>query len=902
MKRTAKVCGLLAAAAALAGTLSAGPREEGLPVLDFTDGKTVREWVAANDVSSLASTPEGMEVTISGGDPYIIGPPLDLPEDRLLWLDLKLRSDEGGKGQVFYYREHPSEEQSARFTVRAGEWTEAHLPLPALGPGYRFRIDPPGGTGRAVIAKMSFRPRVILKAPGWPRPEACQGAGDVLLRSGPLNLREGPRGCLALEVAGYRFGMIHSGGLAGYLHDGELRWLDFSNAPRASASTGQAYTDTLTVTDPHGATWTIRRSFIPAKSSESSGAVDMTVTVTVTEDRTVVHLPLAQLFAGVGSFGERKGQALFAGLEYLEDEPSSSEADIVGPGSRRQVPDTLKITIPLMAVQVDGVYGGLIWEPQPDVSALFDSPDRIFSSGGHVMGLLFPGSDGVNRQEGDLLPYDGVVLPANTPLRVKATLIGGKGDSIVPAVQQYVSLRGLPRLPGTGRTLETYASLAARGWLDSAIREGNLFRHAVWPGFGAAPAADAPAFMLWLATVVQDEELRKRLEQASAEALSAVDGSRYDYATVSHVPYFRPSLLFGGVMESASQAEGEARAHLSRFDARDRILYRPQEGKPDYGRTHFTDHASGLTASVVWRLLQQATFAGDRDLVEAALRKLRSLAQYDNGVPRGAQTWEVPLHTPDILASAHLVNAFVRGYEITGDDFFLQRARYWAWTGVPFVYLIDPADRPVGAYSTIAVYGATDWRAPVWFGLPVQWCGLVYADALYGLARQDPQGPWKTLADGITAAGIQQTWKEDDRERVGLLPDFYHLREQRADGPAINPGTVQANAIRLFGQPCASDFRAARRARLFIHAPGEIQGLEETGGRISFAVRGWMKGPYRILISGLQKEPRVRIDGADVPVGAPHEYDGGRLVLQVQGSPRIEILVGDSPPPASGAR
>ena len=36
--------------------------------------------------------------------------------------------------------------------------------------------------------------------------------------------------------------------------------------------------------------------------------------------------------------------------------------------------------------------------------------------------------------------------------------------------------------------------------------------------------------------------------------------------------------------------------------------------------------------------------------------------------------------------------------------------------------------------------------APLWIGLPVQWCGLVYGDAIRGFARHDPSGPWIELA------------------------------------------------------------------------------------------------------------------------------------------------------------
>ncbi len=68
--------------------------------------------------------------------------------------------------------------------------------------------------------------------------------------------------------------------------------------------------------------------------------------VTVSRDRLVAYLPLLTLLPGLGSFGTNKTQALFAGVEYLENEPSSSEADVRGIASKRQVPDSVKETFP----------------------------------------------------------------------------------------------------------------------------------------------------------------------------------------------------------------------------------------------------------------------------------------------------------------------------------------------------------------------------------------------------------------------------------------------------------------------------------------------------------------------------------------------------------------------------
>jgi hypothetical protein len=82
----------------------------------------------------------------------------------------------------------------------------------------------------------------------------------------------------------------------------------------------------------------------------------------------------------VGEFGTNKSQGLLAGLEYLENELSSSELDIYAPGSHRLTPDFKKVTFPLMAIAAAGRCLGLMWETQPDICPVFDSPDRQFGS------------------------------------------------------------------------------------------------------------------------------------------------------------------------------------------------------------------------------------------------------------------------------------------------------------------------------------------------------------------------------------------------------------------------------------------------------------------------------------------------------------------------------------------
>jgi len=867
-----------------------------LPSFDFTAPETVAEWRPTHHVSGLSHTAEGMMIEIAGHDPYIHGPVRDFPEGLALWLEIRLKSEQTGMLQVFYARagQGTAEERSARRAVATTDWVTVRMPLPALGPRTWLRIDPPGNSGKCTIAYVRFAPRVTPSAPRWQPPTpSTMPEHAPSVSSGELRITFHPQqvGTYVVSVNGRPMALNWNTPQLCYEIDGNTRWLSID--PTASASLSQERNRVRLVysfTDPDGANWRVEQVFSP---SPQTGAVDVRTAVTTDRERQVYFLPLLVLFPGVGSFGSKKGQALFAGLEYLENEPSSSEADIIGPASRRQVPDNLKITAPLMVIQAEGRYAGIIWQPANHFSALFDSPDRIFRSGGHVMGILFPGSNGDNREEGSLLPYAPEVLLANTPLVLDATIIGGQGETVVPAVQQYVRLRGLPPVPNTGLDAQAYLRLAAAGWLDSKIREGNLYRHAIWPGFNPQPAADAAVWMEWIAAHIGDAQTAQRLREAAQQAIAAVSRDQYLFSRVSHVAFPVAPLVFGAVPESLQAARNAARDLLRSFEPDGTVVFKPAPNKPDYARTHWERTANGLTASVLVRLLEMALYTGDKELTQQAIRRLEQFRRFDNTVPRGGQTWEMPLHTPDILASAHIVKAYVMGYELTGNPEFLRRARYWAWTGVPFPYLINPTGQPVGPYSTIAVLGATNWHAPAWFGLPVQWCGLVYADALYWLARLEPKAHWKQIADGITAAGIQHTWKQDDPERQGCLPDFYHLREQRTGGPPINPGTVQANAVRLYNLTPVYDYRVLRNSGVILHAPGAIEVREDRQNRCRFRLKSWMNRPYFVLINGLSQRPQVRVNGQPLTVAQPHQYlsDGGNLILQLQGDVSIELTL-----------
>ncbi len=873
-----------------------------LPSFDFSEPAGADGWNAAHDISGMSRTPVGLAIDISGADPYLIGPARDYPPGTPLWLTMRLRSDEGGMCQVFFAKDGFTEKESVRFTVPAAEWHEAKVRMPPLGSGYRLRIDPPGRSRACLLSWMRFDERATVAPPRWPVPKLPSlGAAPLRIESGELQLLHGREalGQFQVLVGGRLMGCGNTQGLVGYVVNGGARWFPIGSGKNwnvnveLAGGAGDAENErglrvrTATI-DPDGARWGIDQTFV----ASVSGTLRVETRVSVDRDRDVLYLPMLTLLPGLGSFGTNKVQALFAGIEYLEKEPSSSTADLYPPASNRQVPETAKITFPLMAFSADDRYIGLAWSPDRDPAfcAVFDSPDRMFGSGGHLMGLLFPGSEGLNREESSLIPHDTARIAAQQTVTVVAVIMGGAGGTVVPAIQEYVRLFGLPALPSAGVSVADYLSLAGHGWLESDIREGDRYRHAT-PGFPSSPASDAAVYLDYLAERVGDAVLSNKFAASGALALAQVSPATCNASQVGHVRYPVAALVYGSVEQNAVQSDAHAQNLLRRFEPDGSVVYRAPAVGTDYSTTHWSKEANGLAATYVYSLLEEVSFAGTPALIETGLAKLRALNKFRDTVPRGAQTWEIPLHTPDILASAHLVHAYVRGFELTGDESFLDQARYWAWTGVPFVYLTPPTGNPVGLYGTIPVLGATGWTAPSWIGLPVQWCGLVYADALYRLAPFDPAGPWVQIANGIALSGIQQTYPTTDARYRGLLPDSFNLRSQTRNLAAINPATTLASAIRALGLPALYEFRAFREFGARIHVAGAISGVVERHDSLSFSVSGWSSRPHWLLVNGLTRAPIVRINGRDVSLSSPHQFQPaeGRLILRIEGETRVEL-------------
>ena len=838
---------------------------------------------------------------MTGGDPYASGPAAMVPAGKALWLRLRLKASETGMAQVFYFPEGagPSEADSVRFPVVAGAWRDISVPLPAFSAaGYQFRIDPPGMAGSsAIVASLDVAPRIETPEPEWPRPEPPTiPANASSVRSGALTLRHANAfGAWEILIAGERFAIGNTRSLIGAQQDENepTRWLKlWENAATVTSITGGALIVKTAVTDSEKAIWTLTQRFSPGPRPDS---LRFEITAQISEARRVAYLPLLTLLPGVGTFGAAKSQAILAGVEYLDkDEPSSSEADIKGIESQRQVPDVYQLTLPLMAIAARGKWLALSWDASPDIAACFDSPDRRFHSGGHLLSLLFPGAtEQTRRAPGSLLPFYNLPVKAGQTISLRGTLYAGAGADITPAIRAYIADKGTPPLAALSALWpeDKATALFAAGWLDSGVKVGAHYRHAYPGDFGPQLAADAAVCQDWLAATPNPEV--GRLRAAARAARAGIAPAEMNEPAIGHVRTPVPTLLYANVTYVERQLRRLAESGMAlnqRFEEGGGwVRYQPTPGKPDFGKTHYATHANGLTGETLARMCDIAYFTGSQPLIQQVLRRLEETDNlYRGTVPRGAQTWEVPLHTPDILASAHLVRAFVRGYEMSDNIRFLEAARYWAWTGVPFVYLVPPTPQPVGLYGTTPVLGATQWTAPNWIGLPVQWCGLVYADALYDLAYWDANGPWKKLADGIVVSGLQQTWpRGSDPKRQGLLPDSFNLPGQIRNDVAINPATLQVPYSRYIGRPIYGNLRVAPPGP-YIHAPGIIRPQTFLGPGLRFRIDSWTKEEYSILVSALFTPPlTVRVNNR--PVDAPYRVRDGWLIIPARGVANVEV-------------
>ncbi len=492
-------------------------------------------------------------------------------------------------------------------------------------------------------------------------------------------------------------------------------------------------------------------------------------------------------------------QGVFAGLEYLgKGERSSSTLDIETAEHIRFAPDPLKVTMPLMAFATDKMLAAMTWSDMK-LQPVFATPDFLDGAPGHRAALC-------GKQ-------------------IEATILVRAPVPLEEAILWAVKKRGLPPVPKPPRSREAQMALSLKALTGPPLQTAEGWGHCAESRWPRQPFADC-ASTIWRLTG-EAPQLTKLVMHGS------------------HIPNEAIYFVTGRADEWLKIKTSEARRIIASQKPDGSFRY---DGK--YRRGHFEDTASGLCARPAVTLLKYARATGDKAALEAGVKTLEFMKRFRT--PRGAQTWECALHTPDILASALLVQAYVRGHELTGNRDYLEQARCWAITGLPFVY--QWSCQPVMMYATTPVFGATNWRAPNWIGLPVQWCGYDYAYALTMLSPYDETLDWRQLAQGILIAAEQMQYP--DGEFAGCVPDSFSLAEQRRNPWNINPCGIVSLRLVLEGK--LDSLAVAAGAGHRVVAPFPVKLLDDKA--IITAPRGIN---YEVLVDG-QRIMKITSQGTDV--------------------------------------
>ncbi len=551
-----------------------------------------------------------------------------------------------------------------------------------------------------------------------------------------------------------------------------------------------------TNTDTDGVTWNYEMKWT---LTEDANRVKTEYQLQTDGDRALLAFRGPMLYAGCGRNPEKKTAALFPGLEFLENEErSSNPRDAAPPLDNRLVPHPYKITVPVMAVEMQKSIVGIIWNPLDTwdgenqmLSAIFASPNWHQSQKNHAFGLFLPTvPEWVQENEIEAsTPYS---LTSSHPISIKSEIIIHGNASILDAIAHWTDAYGTPEPLKPPRTDEEELLLSRHGFMHTTWDENTRkSRHCVdWtaqnePGFGT---------LLWydyLAT--KDEQVKERALEIAKNTITESGKERLAARGSCHILRWEFPYYIGNIDAGLTYMAEEAQQRINTQEPDGSWRWHPTNAKTASLGTE-GESVLGTCAESALLLLKHARITGNKTSQKAGVKALAFMKQFS--VPRGAQMWECPMYQPDILAAAHAIGAYVEAHELTREKEYLKRATYWAETALPFLYHWHLPDRPGMQFASIPVFGTSFYTHP-WFGVPVQWNGLVLAYYLQRLNQHTKDERWAQIAEGITVSAMYQQW--EDGELKGTYPDGFYGFCTEGKGPHLNPEDIMVNVYTLLG-------------------------------------------------------------------------------------------------------
>lgn len=613
------------------------------------------------------------------------------------------------------------------------------------------------------------------------------------------------------------------------------------------------------------------------------------------KDVPLYALRFPRIYVGERSFGEKKSYGLFPGLEFLKgNERSSSTRDANPPASDRWAPHPYKITIPLMAISSPDCTVALLWDENQkwngeDIfpSALFASPNFLEGGNNHLLSLFIPSIPKWGK-ENSLQAEPPYTAKAGKPLTLTCRLALTDGEDILSAIREWKKAFGLPK-PKLPRQIAEEMELCANCYTD-VIWDEKAFGWLPWTGVPPQLDVNVSFVLLKLANYIQDASLReKTLNLAKRTLHSARPAGSLEVA-------FR----LGELEEALKNARNSALDSMKSQKEDGSWVFQPDEQRKTLGKEGETE--IGICAPPASNILRWALLSGDREALDKGLLALKFMDRFY--IPAGAQTWECPLHAPDIYASAVAIPPYLYAYEITKDKHYLERAKELAMAGIPFVYLWKSPERQrVMLGATIPIFGATFYVLP-WFARPVQWNGLAYAHSLRLLSQYDDSFPWQDIADLILQSAMEQQAIEGQYK--GLYPDSFELISNTPYAPWLAPILILRNLFWLSGDPLDIHFKVLDTPKGKVHiACGVKFSASYREGRIDIETeRGDLASSY-LTIAPINSPSVIKMNGASLEqTSSPEEVEKGwryladwkMVVVKITGEEKSTIELDFSSP------
>jgi len=600
-----------------------------------------------------------------------------------------------------------------------------------------------------------------------------------------------------------------------------------------------------------------------------------------------------RIHAGAGSFGAEKDEAMFPGLEHLQEGDQSSDIWSLAPDIKlNYAPHPAKISIPLMTVLKDGHMTGIMWDPMQKwykdltcPTAVFASPNWIERKENHLMGLFVPSIPDYVA-ENSMKAYRPVEIDEGGVMTITAKLFAAPAKHAIDAIDLYLAeYGGLPGIKSRPMDDQAAMELLVRGLVECWNPEARG-----WPWtIGAPPQTNAKIIstLLKAKPLLKDEKLAARVDEMTTAALDKQIPVELDLA-----------LRIGGVEAILEDYQRRAKAMVATQNPDGSWEAKPEpigeEGlaiwnaPPEPGYIGLKgERSQGITASSAAWLTGYVVLTNDKKTFKACLKGLKDMNRYE--LPYVNYNEECP-QAVSLHGSYHGLRACLNAYRVTGEREWLDKAVYWAKTGVQFIYLwslpprkcetahihsnnpplleggdlYEDITRDPMLYAALYGYGSSQFKHH-WYGLPVQWIGLVYADDIFELARYDQSLDWKKMADGLCNSCLWMTY--DRKPYTGYYPDGFSLITWMPSGPSISPCDLLRAWLHCkhgVGNECTVILRNGED-RYHVTSMAAIADGQADKECISFTLcdPGW--NHCRAIVTDLPENPKVSVDGLLLP-------------------------------------